>query len=248
VYEVGGRRIGMRWSASVVADALRDVSDTWLRRAAAPPNISIVVGASGGRNREKHRMYVQGRLRLTTAHDDRLVRAVLRAIAALAEVAPTGAVDLDAVVLLDRDGRAVLVDRRLAFDTARMEPRLVRRGWRVVDVPIARVDADTATVTLSDARAVVGTDLRAFDASWPAIDGSDDLAPRRIPIHRIVGIGSGDGESLAVAVAQLAAMAVRADGSLSPADVAAIAEVARCTPCRFVTHIDEGALERALAA
>lgn len=243
---MGGRRIGVRWSRAGLDAELRGLAGAALGPHDAPPNVSIVVGDTSGRSRTKHHMVVQGELVAATASDAALVRAVIRALGALVAVPPPGAVALNAFALVDPAGAATIVDRRLAGEFRRLEPRLRRSGRRLVEAPRLHVRPAGATLALPDSATGLGVSLEALDRRWPLEGMVDDLAAGDLPVSGVVYAGRAEPESRAVAVADMVPLARDRVGSVRTVDVGQLAVMAEAVPTEPIPSHDRGRLRRAL--
>ena len=132
---MGGHRLGIRWSRSGLDAELRILAGAALGVQDAPPNISVVLGERTGRTRTKHELHVQGQLSSMISSDSGLIRAIIRALGALAAEPPPGSFSVNAFLMIDADGTAVAVDRRLADDVRRLGPKVRRSGQRVLHRP-----------------------------------------------------------------------------------------------------------------
>ncbi len=127
VYQVGGRRFGVRWSSGGLDAELRALAAGALGVGDAPANVSVVLGERTGRTRSKHQIHVQGQLSGMISSDSGLIRAVIRALGAIAIEPPPGSLSLHAFLVIDPDGGAVAIDRRLVADVRRLGPKVRRR-------------------------------------------------------------------------------------------------------------------------
>jgi len=222
-YEVKGRRLGVRWSRGGLDAELRALAAGALGVQAAPANISVVLGERTGRTRSKHQVHIQGHLSSLISEDGGLIRAVIRALGALASGSPVGSLSLDAFLVLDPGRVAVAVDRRLAADVRGLEPQLRRRGRRVLELPRLDVLPDSGRAVLPDGAAAIGVSLEALDARWPLESGDDDLVAGELPITRFVYAGHPDAPSRADATAEMVPMVRDQTGRVSRAVVAQLA-------------------------
>ena len=73
----------MRWTSGELAARLRAVlADLHLPGVDSPPNFGVIVGETDGAITTKHAMYRQNALALRTTSDGRLLRAIVRGLAA----------------------------------------------------------------------------------------------------------------------------------------------------------------------
>jgi hypothetical protein len=219
VYEVGGRRLGVRWNRPGLDAELRALASGAIGVEEGPPNISIVLGERTGRTRSKHQLHVQGRLSNTISSDGGLIRAVIRALGALASGPPPGSLSVDAMLVVDADRVAVAVDRRLARDLRDLEPRLRRGGLRTIELPHLDVWPDRATAVLPDGPAGVGISIKELDSRWPPERGDDDLVAGEVAISRFVYVGRPEPESRGHTVADMVPMLRNSTGRVKRADV-----------------------------
>ena len=203
MYEIGRRRIGVRWTSGGLDAELRAIAGTALGVQEAPPNLSIVLGDSEGRTRSKHQLHVQGQLLSAVAGDGGLVRAVIRALGALAAEPPSGTFPLNACLVVEPGGSAVAVDWRLTAELQQLEPLLRRRGRLLLRLPLLHVWPDRRAAWLPDAPAAVGVSVSDLDARWPLEPGDDGLKAGEVPIHRFVFPGPPTLESPAEKVAAI---------------------------------------------
>lgn len=223
VYEVRGRRIGVRWSRAGLDGDLRALATSALGIQDAPPNISIVLGERAGRTRSKHQLHVQGQLSSVISGESGLVRAVIRALGALAAEPPPGSLSLNAFLVVDQDGTAIAVDRRLAADVRRLEATIRRHGQRVLQLARLDVWPDRDTATLPDAAAATGISLDALDDRWPAQPGDDDLSAGEVAVRRLIYAGRPVAESRGHAIANMVPMLRGPKGLVDRATVAQLA-------------------------
>jgi hypothetical protein len=220
---VRGRRLGVRWNRAGLDAELRALAAGALGAQDAPANVSIVLGERTGRQRSKHQIHVQGRLLGTTTSDGGVIRAVIRALGALAGGSAPGTLSLDAFLVVDSNGRAVAVDRRLAADMQRLGPRLGRGGGHIVHLPHLEVRPHSGTAVLPDGAAGAGISLEALETRWPLEPGDDDLASGEVPLAAFLYAGRPDPESPAHAVAEMVPMLRDPTGRVDRSDVAALA-------------------------
>lgn len=243
-YEVGGRRLGVRWSGPGPAALLARCAGAHRRDADAPPNLSVVLGGSNGAATTKHSLYVQGRQLMTTSNEARLVRAVIRAASALVVEPAAGQVRLDAVPVITPRGSVVVVDRALNHELRVLERRLARRGHRILDCTTTVVDPETGTAAVPDARAAWAIDEQALAELLPAAPGDDDLRRVDGAIARIVHLSHETPESRVAAVAYVAALARRPDGTLRTDDVVRVAALTdRVATVPFVSDASPALLD-----
>jgi hypothetical protein len=212
VYEVRGHRLGVRWSRRGLDAELRGLASNAVGIQNAPPNISVVLGERTGPARSKHQLHVQGQLTSMISGDGGLVRAVVRALGALAAPPAPGTLSIGAFLVIEPDGAAVAIDRRLAADVRRLGPRLRRADRRVIHVPRLDVRPEDGTAILPDA-----------DARWPLQRGDDDLTAGELVISRLIYAGRSKPESHGDAVADMVPMVRDQTGRVTRADVAGIA-------------------------
>jgi hypothetical protein len=243
--EIDGRRIGIRWSASGLAAGVQKLIGPNLIDGDSPPNVSVVVGSREGGVTAKHRLHVQGKLVVVTASDERLHRAVVRAVADLASAGPDGTLALRATVVVDADGQAILVDRRLGYDLWNLDRRLRLKDCRTIDTASVNVDVATGSVLLTDVASVVDH-AATPDATSSQLAGLDDLRGGSMPISRVVFSGTSDGGRLAERLAEAAPMTAQPDYSLRIADIEDLLVLFRHIASRSVRAGDAGALLAAL--
>jgi hypothetical protein len=246
VYEVGGRRLGVRWSRAGLDAELRALATGALGLQDAPANLSIVLGGRTGRTRSKHQLHVQGQLSSMISGDGGLIRAVLRALGALAAEPQPGSLLLDAFLVLDPAGTVVAVDRRLAADVRRLGPVVRRRGRRIIQAPHLVVRPDRATAVLPDGPGAAGVSVEALDARWPLERGDDDLAAGEVAIARFVYAGSPEPESRGHAVADMVWMLRDPAGRVDRTEVAQLAALTAHVPVTGVLMQDRGRLAAVL--
>lgn len=196
--------------------------------------------------RDKHQLYVQGKLVLVSASDERIRRAIVRATSDLAAEQPQGHLEVRGTIVITADGRAIIVDRRLGHDLWNLDRRLRRHGCRVIDSTVVAIDLATCSAELthpSDLLADVATISR---ADSPESDGFDDFRGGAFPVARLVFMGASDGESLSETLAEAAPLTMRSDYTLRAADVERLLEVLRGTEFRAVAPGDAGALLAAI--
>jgi hypothetical protein len=223
VYEVGGRRLGVRWTHGGLDAELRALAAGALGVQDAPANISVLLGESTGPARSKHQIHVQGHLSSIISGDGGLIRAVVRALGALAAGPPPGSLSLNAFLVIDPGVAAIAVDRRLVADVRQLDPLLRRRGRRVLQLPRLDVWPDRGTAGLPDALAAVGVSVEALDARWPLEPGDDDLAAGGAAITRLVYAGRPEPESRPETVAAMVPMVRDPTSRVARADVAQLA-------------------------
>ncbi len=225
MYELQGRRLGVRWSRAGLDAELRALATSALGVQPAPANLSIVLGGNTGRTRSKHQLHVQGQLSSMIRGDGGLIRAVIRTLGALAAEPPAGSLSLNAFLMVNRDGTAAAIDRRLAPDLRRLDPMIRRRGRRVVQVPRLDVWPDSAKVVLPDGATAAGVSVHALNARWPLERGEDDLSAGEVAITRLVYAGQPGPESRGHAVADLLPMLRDPTGRVDRVKVARLAEL-----------------------
>ncbi|MGH9178398.1 MAG: hypothetical protein ACRD0N_07580 [Acidimicrobiales bacterium] len=245
-YEVGGRRIGVRWTRTGLDAELRALAGGALGRHDAPPNLSVVVGERSGHKLTKHQLTVQGRLLCVTGHDGGLLRALVRALGTLVAGAPPGTVALSAFLVIDPSGIATIVDHRLAAQFRRLEPRLRRAGHRVVEPPTLFVRPASATVSLPDSAGAVGVSRRALDRRWPLEGADDDLVAGDVAVSKLVYGCSREPESLAFAMAEMMPLVRDGAGLVRTTDVERLSQLAQRLPTEPVPGHDPGHLRRVL--
>jgi len=246
VYEVSGRRLGVRWSRGGLDGELRALAAGALGVQDAPANLSIVLGERTGRTRSKHQLHVQGQLSSMISGDSGLIRAVIRALGALGAEPPAGSLSLNAFLVVDADGAAVAVDRRLAADVRRLGPMIRRRGRRVLQLPHLDVWPDRGTAVLPDGATAAGVSREALDARWPPEPGDDDLAAGEVPITLFVYAGRPEPESRGDAVADMLPMLRDPTGRVDRTEVAQLATVTAHLPVAGVVMQDRGRLATVL--
>lgn len=245
-YEVGGRRIGVRWSRAGLDEELRRLARSSLGVQDAPPNLSVVVGETSGRTSTKHNLYVQGQLASTTRSEGALVRAIIRALAALGTAIPDDTLTINAFLLIDPMGAVTAVDRRLTADFRHLEPRLRRSGHRAVDAPHLCVRPEAPTVVLPDTRRTVAIELDELDRRWPREKWDDDLLAGDLALSRLVYGGHPDPQSLSAAVADMVSLVRDARGRVATDAVVLLAELAGRVETEGVPGQDPKTLSRAL--
>lgn len=243
---MGGRRFGVRWSRVGLDSELRALAAGALGVQDGPANLSVVVGERTGRTRSKHALHVQGQLSSTFSSDGGLIRAVIRALGALAAEPPPGSALLNALLVVDPDGNAVAVDRRLADDVRRLGPLLRRRGRRLIQPPRLLVLPDRGTALLPDAATAAGVPVEALDARWPLEPGDDDLSSGEVTISRFVYAGRLEPESRADAVADMLWMVRDPTGRVERTTVAQLAAFTAHVPLEAVVRLDRGRLASTL--
>jgi hypothetical protein len=239
VYEVGGRRLGVRWSRGGLDAELRALAAGALGVGDAPANLSIVLGERTGRTRSKHQLHVQGQLSSMISGDSGLIRAVIRALGALGAEPSPGSLSLNAFLVVGPDG-AVAVDRRLAADVRRLGPMVRRLGRRVLQLPHLDVWSDRGTAVLPDGATAAGVSREALDARWPPEPGDDDLAAGEVPITQFVYAGRPEPESRADAVADMLPMLRDPSGRVDRTKVAPLAALTAHVPVAGVLMRDRG--------
>jgi hypothetical protein len=246
VVEVGGRRIGVRWSEGTLAERLRNVVGTALDPAPAPPNISILVGARRDVGRSKHQMYVQGEIALIASRDGRLVRGVLRAISCLADKPSHTLLPVKASLVVTADGKAIAVDRMLMQTAQALEAGLRRRGATFVDLPILRLDAVNGSVLVPDTATMLAIDRTELEARWARQEGDDDLRAGPVPLDRVVVRGLRDPQSRSTAVAMMMPLLLPPSGRVTTEDVKRLVQLSARVELTPVQPDDVAALRRAL--
>jgi hypothetical protein len=245
VFEVGGRRIGVRWSEDTLPERLRDVVGTALDPASAPPNISILVGARHDVGRSKHQMYVQGEIALIASRDGRLVRGVLRAISCLADRPSRTLLSVKASLVITADGKAIAVDRMLMQTAQALEAGLRRRGATFVDLPILRLDAVNGSVLMPDTATMLAIDRTELEARWPQQEGDDDLRAGPVSLDRVVVRQLRDPQSRSAAVAMMPLL-LPTSGRVNTEDVRRLVQLSARVELIPVQSNDVAALRRAL--
>jgi hypothetical protein len=236
----------VRWSRAGLDAELRALAGGALGVQEAPANVSVVLGERTGRTRSKHELHVQGHLSSMIGSDGGLLRAVIRALGALAAEPPPGSLPLDAFLVIDPEGEVVAVDRRLAADVRRLGPALRRRGRRVIQAPHLVVRPDRGTAVLPDAAAAAGLSEAALDDRWPLERGDDDLAAGEMTITRFVYAGSPEPESRRHAVADMLWMLRDPTGRVDRAQVTQLAALTAHVPGSGVFMQDRGRLAAVL--
>jgi hypothetical protein len=247
VYEVAGRRLGVRWSRPGLDAELRSLAAGAIGVRDAPANLSIVVGESAGRTRSKHQLHTQAQLSSMISSDGGLIRAVIRALGGLAGEPPPGSLSLSAFLVVEPGGIAVAIDRRLAADLRRLGPVIRRLGRRVLQLPRLDVWPDRGTAVLPDAATAVGVSVEALDARWPLERGDDDLAAGDVAIARLVYAGLTAPESRGHAVADMLPMLRDPTGRVDRTEVAQLAALTANLPVAGVVMQDHGRLAAVLA-
>jgi hypothetical protein len=215
----------------------------------APPNVSVIVGLYDAGVQAKHQLYVQGQLVLVSASDERIRRAIIRALGDLAAERPTGTVAVQAAVIITPDGRAMLVDHRLRNDLRKLDRRLWRGGLRVIDTATVIIEVATGAAMLSHPADVLGegtTIARMLGTNDS--DGLDNLQGGSIPISRLVFMGVADGNDLAQSLAEAAPMTSQPDHTLRVTDIECLLEVFRRIESRSAVPDDADALMAALGS
>lgn len=236
----------MRWSRAGLDAELRALATAAVGVEAAPANVSTVLGERAGRTRTKHQLHVQGDLTTVTGADGTLVRAVIRALGALAVGAPEGTLTLKALLVLSAGGTATIVDRRLATGLRSLEPGLRRAGARITAVPHVLIRPATGEAVLPDGAGALGVSVAEVDTRWPRQRGDDDLVAGPVPVDRLVYAGRPDPESTAAAVADMAPMLRDGTGRLRTDDVAALTAFAGAVEHEVAATADRTRLRRAL--
>jgi hypothetical protein len=219
---------------------------------ATSPNLAVLLGDVEGHTRSKHLLHVQGRLRLATTSDSRLLRAVIRSAAALAADQPVGTLRLDASILLDPHGRAMAIDNQLGDELRRLEPRARRSNYRIIDTPFIDVDTSSATIVLPEWRELTGLSADALDGRWPSDPGADDLRAGHVQLGTMIYAGHPFAESRAAAISEMTPMVLQSDRTVRTEDVRKVAELAerietRATPggpSGLVSALDLGGASR----
>jgi hypothetical protein len=242
VYEIGGRRLGVRWSQPGLANSLARLARAYAGPGDAPPNLSVVVGGSRGRAKDKHHLYVQGRHLSATADDGRLLRSVIRAASALVATPTTEQLRLDALPVVAPDGSVVIVDHGLDHELRAIQRRIEQRGYRVLDCAAVALDPSAGQVVLPDARAAFDLDAQAFTERFPTGAADDDLGALQAPIAGIVYACHQAPASRAAEVAFLGALARTQQGTLRTEDVARFPELTDRTPAVPYVFTDPPAL------
>jgi len=178
--------------------------------------------------------------------DGGLIRAVIRALGALAAESPPGSLSLNAILVVDPDGTAVAVDRRLAADLGRLGPRVRRRGRRVLQLPHLDVWPGRGTAVLPDGATAAGVSVQALDARWPLESGDDDLAAGEVVITRFVYAGAPEPESRAHAVADMVPILRDPTGRVDRTGVAQLAALTAYLPVGGVILRDRSRLAAVL--
>jgi hypothetical protein len=155
--------------------------------------------------------------------DGALIRAVIRALGALAVEPPPGTLSLNAFLVRAPDGTATAVDQRLVDDVRLLGPVLRRQGRRVLHLPQIHTWPSRGTAVLPVAAEAVGVALEELDARWPLGPGDDDLASGELPITRFVYAGRPEPESRSDALAELVWMLRDSTGRVNRASVAQLA-------------------------
>lgn len=172
----------------------------------------------------------------------------MRALAGLASGAPDPeTVRLDALLVVDAEGRATLVDRSLEREVWHLEPRLRRRGWTVVDALVVPVSVPAASVSLPDAIVASGIDRAAFLERWPIGPGDDPADALHLPLRAVVYAGPDGSRSRAETTAHLARFLARPDHTVLGDDVARLAELTASIPMAPSAPGDHAALMQILA-
>ncbi len=206
----------------------------------------MVVGERTGRTRLKHELHVQGHLSSMISSDGGLVRAVIRALGTLATEPLGGSLLLDAFLLIDPDGTAVVVDRRLAGGLRRLGPKLRRARRRVIHLPHLDVWPDRATAVVPDAAAATGVSVESLDARWPLEPGDDDLVAGEAAISRMIYAGRPHPESRADATAEMVPLLRDPTGRVARAKVAHLAALTARVPFDGVFKHDQPRLAAVL--
>ncbi len=204
----------------------------------APPNVSVVLGERTGRTRSKHQVHVQGLLASMISGDGGLLRAVIRALGALAAPVPPDTFPLGAFLVVDADGTAVAVDRRLSADVRLLGPRLRRLDRRVIHVPHLDVRPDAGIAVLPDAATAVGVSVEALDARWPRQPGEDDLSSGEMLLSGVIYAGRPEVVSRADAAADMVPMMRDRSGRVDRAKVAHLAPLTARLPLSGVLMQD----------
>lgn len=172
-------RIGVRCSSRALCQALREalaaqlVDDLGSRR-----NYSVREAEGDG---EFHLLYRGGVVVVRTLDRARLVRGLLTHLFGHG-TPPAGLLRVDALAMV-RDGAAVLAPAVLRHNLPRLERRLAKRGFTVLDAPFADVDPEQAELVVPPLPPSVN--LAALDALTPSETsrrGEAVVEPGRYPL------------------------------------------------------------------
>jgi hypothetical protein len=181
---VADRLIGVRTNDQRIADQLRALlAEHVVPDVDAPPNLSLKMGEDTGRLRALDLLYRGGMPVVKTRSRPRLLRATVNYLDAFAD-AP-GTVRLNAR-LLASNGRAVLVDDWLRGVLQRVERRIEKFGYRVMDVAGVPLLPATLEVEVRPPRLVVDPGAWAeVERDHPSDDGHE-LTYARLPVDQVV--------------------------------------------------------------
>jgi hypothetical protein len=182
---VGERLIGVRTNDERVADHLRAVlAASVVPDVDAPPNLSLKLGDDTARIRDLDVLYHGATPAVKTRSRRRLLRATRTFLDAFAD--PPGTLRLNAR-LLASNGTAVLVDDWLREVLERVERRIERFGYRVVDVAGVPIEPETLAVELRPPRLAVDRDAwAAVERDYPGDDGHEPSAARLTVGHVVM--------------------------------------------------------------
>lgn len=245
---VGDLVIGVRTNddemSSLLLGALRPHHEADLD---APPNMSLLFGASHGRVRNLHFLYRTGESVVRTGSRGRLLRGALRHLEGFAP-APPDMTGMNARLLV-RERHATLVDGRFGATLDVLERRLHRLGFRIVDVHTPRVDRQSLEVKLEAPRLELDPAGRAeIDRRYPPTPQEVELEDRRYRLERIVAWGDDalDGRSPAQRFAELTPLVTGMDGRLAPEDLDALTRVSSACEVQRISYPDARQLLQAL--
>jgi hypothetical protein len=241
-FEVGSRRLGVRWNRPgldhVMSEHAAEVA------ADAPANVSVVLGKQAGSVRSKHALYVQGRLVVATPSEGRLVRCIVRALASLGAEPPAGSSKLGASLIAYPDRAMIAIDHRLASELRHLEPRLRTIGAHLIETPFLSVRA--ATVYLPDCSTLVGFSSARLAEAYPSVDLDDPLTPGPVTLSALVYQGHPLPESRASAVADMIPLAREPGGRVRSENVRELVKLSATARTRGVLGQDLRGLREVL--
>lgn len=187
----------------------------------APPNLSATLGADDGPVRDFHFLYRGASSVVRTDSRGRLLRATLASLDAFADP-PPGTVRLHAR-LLERAGKAVLVDLMLGSQLDRVARRLERLGYRFADTHGTALDRTTLEAVRCAPRLEIDADaLAALAGEHPVGPGELPLTSASVPVTRVIVLARVHDEtdrSAARSLVALAPLVTSLDGRLDADDL-----------------------------